>query len=76
MTDTQTTPSKRIKTLHTKSDSGASLKDFAVELGQNGSKDEKLLVEAWLSNKAGEPKKKEAPKPVALPPVKSGGKKR
>lgn len=56
-------PSRRIKRLHQKRE-GISLKDFAVELGQNGTKDEKALVETWLANKAGEPRAKEAPKPA------------
>lgn len=46
-------PSKRLKRLY-----GArtvhndmSLKDFAVDLGSNGSKEEKALIEDWFKNK-------------------------
>lgn len=59
-------PSRRIKKLHRKHE-GVSLKDFAVELGQNGTKEEKSLVETWLANKAGETHEKEAAKPAPAP---------
>jgi len=49
------TPSHRIKRLHRKSGNReTSLKDFAVELGNNGTRDEKRLVEDWFACKAGE----------------------
>ena len=51
------TPSQRIKRLHKKSgNKETSLKDFAVELSSNGTKDEKRLVEDWFACKAGEAK--------------------
>jgi hypothetical protein len=65
--DPQTqSPSQRIKKLQRKRD-GVSLKDFAVELGQNGTTDEKRLVENWFANKAGEPHVKEPAKPATPP---------
>jgi protocatechuate 3,4-dioxygenase beta subunit len=59
-------PSRQIKKLH-RSHSDISLKDFAVELAQNGTPVEKRLVETWLTNKAGETRVKEAPKPAPAP---------
>lgn len=57
MTDAVATPSHRIKRLHKKSGSKeTSLKDFAVELSANGTKDEKKLVDDWFACKAGEAK--------------------
>lgn len=68
MLSTNCTPSKRIKTLYrTRRQPGVyvSLKDFAVELGRDGSKDERKLVEDWLSAKAGETVVRQKPEPEA-----------
>lgn len=48
------TPSKRIKRLYNNrpTNDPTSLKDFAVDLGANGSQDEKHLVNSWLTNKS------------------------
>lgn len=58
-------PSQRIKKLHRNKTEPVSLKDFAVELSQNGTKEEQQLVESWLANKAGEPSKPKTPAPPA-----------
>jgi hypothetical protein len=76
MTEAQPTPSQRIKTLWRKNgpgDDGISLKDFAVNLAQNGTKDEKTLVDTWLGNKARRSTKK-APPPAPAPVAVSKGK--
>ena len=57
MIDAVATPSQRIKRLHRKSGSkDTSLKDFAIEISSNGTRDEKQLVEDWFACKAGEAK--------------------
>lgn len=56
------TPSKRLKRLYDSRSvhsEATSLKDFAVDLGANGTMDEKRLVEDWFSNKLENKGKKE-----------------
>lgn len=47
------TPSQTIKRLYKKAHPAGdtSLKDFAVDLASNGTKDERAVVEAWFKNK-------------------------
>lgn len=80
---TKQTASLRIKRLHRKSAhyGEISLKDFAVELSQRGGyrSDDKVLVDTWLTNKAGPPKKRKETVPTRLTveaPKKNVGKKK
>jgi hypothetical protein len=65
----ESTPSQQIKKLHRKHGKDHTLKDYAVDLGANGTSNEKAIVNAWFHNKRPElgVKKEPIKKVVAAP---------
>lgn len=65
----EATPSQQIKKLHRRHGNNHTLKDYAVDLGANGTASEKALVNSWFHNKRPEPgARRDAPKKVVVAP--------